>query len=229
MKVNCPSCQREIPAVDINIQSAIAKCSACDEYFTLASIRAGVAHEMQKPLVPQPSEIMLIREGNTLVIQWGWFTWGNLFLTVFAAYWDTTMYNVIISSTQDGQIPYFILFHVAAGVYFTYLVLTGYLNKSQIRITQNSIMVQHGPLPWPGNKIVSTESIIQLFCALTPKVPLVRGNIPTYDVWVLYQDRLRVKLVSRISTAPQALYIEQQLEAALGIEDYPVAGELKAV
>lgn len=36
MQVTCPSCHRVIPPEDVNIQSAIAKCSACSEVFSFA-------------------------------------------------------------------------------------------------------------------------------------------------------------------------------------------------
>jgi hypothetical protein len=45
MHITCPSCQRVIPLEDVNIQVAIAKCTACSEVFSIAP---------QAPVQPTP-------------------------------------------------------------------------------------------------------------------------------------------------------------------------------
>jgi len=229
MKVTCPSCKREIPPEDINIQSAIAKCSACGEFFMLGNNQQGVAAPAGKPQVAMPKNITVFRDMNALIIKRHWFSWTVIPLTLFAVAWDSFLilfYSAAIAGHAPLTFMLFPLIHLSVGVFITYTVLTGYLNSTEVRITGGSISVLHGPLPWPGNKVLTTENIQQVYCIQSN---FTNNRSVTYDLCALYKCGTREKLISGIDQPEQARFIEQQIEAVLGIADAPVAGEMGAV
>lgn len=236
MKVTCPSCKREIPPEDINIQSAIAKCSACGELFTITdNLPSAAAPVLVKPQVPMPKNFALFHEMDALVLLRRWFNWGVIPLAFFCIIWDSFIiffYTMIFRTHAPIFIMLFPSLHLAVGLFLTYIVLTGFFNTTQVRITGSNISVLHGPLPWPGNKNISTLDIQQVYCIQSFNSSSNYNNrrsSPSYDVCVMYQSGNREKLIGGIDQADQARYIEQQIESTLGIADTAIAGELGAV
>ena len=235
MKVTCPSCSRQIPPEDVNILTAMAKCSVCKESFTVSARELGLIPENAWPKVTQsknytnPKEITVEHTESAVIIRNRWFN--RIAIIILSAFVLITSFELSMPLLDIVPKPFLKLLipSVLPVVVAVYLTIATIMNSTEIKLTKDSIIVRHYPLPWVGNKVVPIENIIQLFCVLTPPIPLVRGNIPTYDVWILYEDRKRVKLVGRIYTTQQAQFIEQHLEAALGIDSFPVAGEMGAV
>jgi hypothetical protein len=44
-----------------------------------------------------------------------------------------------------------------ASLVLIYICLTGIFNSTQVTVKQNEIVIRHGPLPWPGKRVVSSE------------------------------------------------------------------------
>jgi hypothetical protein len=43
-------------------------------------------------------------------------------------------------------------------------MLAGFFNKTVIDVGQSMLLVRHGPIPWPGNRRLSTADVTQLYC-----------------------------------------------------------------
>ena len=81
------------------------------------------------------------------------------------------------------------------------------------------------PLPWLGEKRIQTAELKQLYC----KEKLQRGKNSvsyTYQLYAVTRDNQQLQLLSNLDTPDIALFLEQQLEAWLKIEDKPVFGEV---
>ena len=87
------------------------------------------------------------------------------------------------------------------------------------------LTIRHGPLPWPGNHTLNSADIEQLFCQEKFRQGKHGGSY-TYEVHAVLTDGTKKELVSGLDDADQAIFIEQQLEDHLGIEDRRVPGEL---
>jgi hypothetical protein len=174
-----------------------------------------------------PDKLELRNEGSGIEIIRKWFGWKTLFLTVFAVFWDGFLL-VWYSFTLPMGLTLFTLFpliHVAAGVGITYTALTGWINRTRIRVDQGRISVRHGPLPWLGNKDLDGSTLKQLYSK--EKVSRGRNSTSiTYEVHAITNTGKNVKLVSGLESSEQALYIEQEIERYFGIEDAPVRGQI---
>ena len=202
MKLTCHSCSKPIPAVDINIELAIAKCSACDAVFSFAAElginerRAAVA---QRPVVPEPQGFSVEALGNELLISRSWWTPAVLFLVFFCVIWDGFLvFWYGIAFTQDDVPWIMVLFptlHLAVGLGLTYYVLCCFVNRTRIKVSMGQLTVRHGPLPWPGNYTLNSADVEQLFCQ-SKFHQGKHGGRYTYEVHAVLIDGTKQKLIS---------------------------------
>jgi hypothetical protein len=120
----------------------------------------------------------------------------------------------------------FPLVHVAVGMGLTYYVLTGYFNKTRIDVDLNAITIRHEPLPFWGNKKVSSKKIVQLYCKKDDALG-ARNGYRAFAVHAITSERRNIKLLSGLDNSEQALFIEQEIEKFLNIEDKRVKGEIR--
>jgi hypothetical protein len=89
MIVSCPTCRQRIPADDVNVQLAIAKCAACNVVFEFADqVGRDRAPIRDRGTVPMPKGIRVEELGSDLTISWRWWRWSALFLLFFCIIWD---------------------------------------------------------------------------------------------------------------------------------------------
>lgn len=188
-----------------------------------------------RPAVPMPSGISVDTDGKDLLIYRSWFSWVFIFLAVFCTIWDSIVLVFIgagiFAGTQVG--PMALLFLLIPGLFLvvgaclTYYTICGFVNTTTIRVGQGEISVAHGPLPWWGNIAYPSGDIAQLFT--TEQVHYgKRGSVSfTYSVEFVQRNGARQTLASGLTDAAQALFIEQEIERCLGIQDVPVGGELR--
>jgi hypothetical protein len=236
MKLNCPNCGRSIPAEDVNIALAIAKCSGCDQVFNFAKeVGLPALRPDSKTPVPMPPKFTVEELGSELVIRWSWYSHAVWFLLFFCIFWDGFLifwYSMAFFGASQGMGAVAILFllfpllHVAVGVGLTYFVFCSFINSTVIRISQGELTVRHGPLPWFGNHTLATFEISQLYCS--EKVSNNRrGYHVHYDLNVMRSDNTKLSLLT-LEELDQVLYLEQKLESCLKIEDQRVPGEVRS-
>lgn len=232
MKITCPTCHRQIPAPDINIQQGIARCGDCQEMFSFlrdvaTPVPAGnvaVAAVEKREVAQTPPGLTVTHVMNDLVITRRWFTKMAFGLLVFCVIWDGMMVLFITLGLRDGNFPWPILLHLAAGIFITYWMLTSFVNSTEISVNDQTLTVRHFPLPWPGNMSIPVATIDQLYCthATTQRNS---SNSQYFAVNLLQKDGKAVVLATNIEQPAQARYIEQEIERRLGIVDRPIVGE----
>ena len=101
--------------------------------------------------------------------------------------------------------------------------------RSTILVNVDRLSIRHHPVPWRGNRSLDIGDILQLYCDES-YVTKNRTTNPSvtwmYNLNALLADGRKLKLLSGLPK-DQALFLEQQLEEWLGIEPYPVSGELE--
>ena len=183
--------------------------------------------------VPMPAKFK-IEQGGDFTLKWRWFGPQFVFLVLFCVFWDgflVVWYSIALASLVGGggaaMIPMilFPLIHVAVGVGLTYFTICGFVNSTVIRVGSGRFSLKHGPLPWRGNVDIDASSLEQLYS----EQRVHRGKNGTtysYDVMAVERDGLTRKLITGLEDASHALFLEQTLEAQLGIADRAVGGEL---
>jgi len=182
-----------------------------------------------------PENIKINKNFQQLRIVRKWFGIKFIFLTMFVFVWDAFLINwyvMAFSSLSFSQNAVYLmpllfpLIHVAFGIGLTYYTLAGYLNKTFIDVNFNSITIRHEPLPFWGVKKVSSKKVIQLYCKRDDFFNS-RNIYRPFAVHAITNERKNIKLLSGLDNSDQALFIEQEIEKFLSIEDKPVKGEIR--
>ena len=183
---------------------------------------------MSNKIVPIPEKMEIINNGFDMIIRRKWFSPKFIFLTVFVIFWDGFLvfwYSMATGMDAPLIFKLFPLIHVAVGIGLTYYVIAGYLNNTDIIVSNSDLVIKSYPLPWIGDKTISTKNIMQLYT----KEVISRGKNGTsvsYEVHGLDLNDRQIKLVKGLETKEQGLFIEHKIEEYLSIDDAPVAGEV---
>ena len=233
--LSCPSCGQDLQPDDVNIELMVAMCRGCASMVELAPARTprGTGAERAVPpaellkLVSPPAGITIQERGEHLILKRRWFELGPrfLFTLLWCTVWDgflVVWYSVSIVGLLSGEggavaTLLFPMLHVAAGIAVTYWLVATAVNNSTLEVGPSHLKVSHGPLPWRAPDPVPVKSIDQLY--------VVSKNDQGYTVVARRTDRTSVELLGGLTRDVQARFLEQRIEAHLGLADQAVAGE----
>ncbi len=229
VELRCKSCGALLKPENVVERLAMARCDHCGAVFGIEGLPSATAGEVSRERgpVPMPKGIEVNQFGGSLEITRRWFGFAFLFLVFFCIVWDGFMvvWHAIALSSGAWFMSVFGLIHTAVGVGLTYYTIAGFVNSTVIRAGQGLIEIRHGPLPWPGNKTLPSYEVEQLYSQ--EKVHRGKNGVHyTYTVQAMMSNGRRETVVGGLTDTEQALYIEQQVEQFLGIQDKPMAGEL---
>ena len=239
MKLQCEACGSTIPAEDVNLEMALAKCRECDNVFSFlpalgdaAAVNAPAAERLPAPM---PKRFRVEELGKDLTITFRWFTPVLFFLVFFCIIWDgflvvwySMAFGEIFGGKRDPMMWIMVVFpviHLLVGVFLTYYTISAFVNKTVIRAAGGELSVSHGPFPWGGNHRVPINDVRQVYCTETSHHGK-HGHRYSYTVNVLRRDDTKLKLLSSIQELDEALFIEQKLRQHLGLSDERVPGSL---
>lgn len=128
--------------------------------------------------------------------------------------------NVAISASPL-MIKLFPWISAISGAGILYFMLTTWFNKTHIIVSQNTIEIQHKPLPWFGNKKLETKNIKQLYVKEWMSTSTSSHRKSSYYLHVISIDEDDITLM-KLEKKEQAYFIEQQIEKYLGIKNLKV-------
>lgn len=223
MQLTCPQCQAPIPASDVNVASMAAKCAACDSVFSFADDVAAPSHKPVEP-VQLPSRFTIDERGSELIITRRWFSSVIVFFIFFCLFWDgflVVWYIIAFTGQSPLIMKIFPIGHLAVGVGLTWFTIAGVFNRTTIAVNYDRLSIRHRPIPWFGNREIPANHIEQLFV----DTGFTQNNRQTYRVRARTNRSKTIKLIGGLKNREEALFIEQQVEKFLGIDDQRVAGE----
>jgi len=234
-QLTCKACGKPIPAADVNIDKAIAKCGACDAVFSIRDIGVGAGERPKLP-VPMPKCFQVENWGSELTLTRRWYTHSLWALLAFCMFWDgflVVWYSIGISILINGEdvgpvwlMFVFPVFHVAIGAGLTYAVLCGFLNRTVVRVSGGELSIRHGPLPWPGNQQLLTTDVRQLYCTESKRQWSQQNGRRKFDVVIQSKANDKITLLTGLEELDHGLFVEQQVEQHLKIRDERVPGEV---
>ncbi len=226
----CRRCQAPLATNDFNWELGLATCAHCNTVFSIEG-RPGAALRSpatwQRPPVPIPAKFEITHPSNGLSISYRWFRLSFVFLAVFSVFWNGFMLVWHGISLASGALfmSAFGLIHTAVGIGIGYYTIAGFLNHTKIAVERDVLHVRHGPMPWFGNLDLLVGDLEQLYAKQVVKQNQ-NGSSTSYEVHAILRNGRQQKLISGLDEPEQALYLEQEIERYLGIEDRPVPSEL---
>ncbi len=224
VELKCRNCGSQLTPANFSPQLMAARCPHCAALFAIALPDKRQAY--RRPEVSLPKRFHLHRGTDALVITRRWLDSKAYFLLFFAIFWNgfLIVWHAISISQGMWIMSLFGLIHTGVGLVLIYTVLAMFLNSTVIRASADAMEVKTGPLKWKGDKQLPSAEVVQLYCM--EKVTRGRnGSSSDYRVDAVLRDNRRETLIHGLPDPDQALFIEQQIEQYLGIEDHPVTGE----
>ena len=229
MKLHCSACGSPIPAVDVDLRTTMAKCARCDNVFSFAA-EAGGRRPPAAPQgpVPRPARMVVDDFAGDLTVRWRWFSPAHIFLAIFCLAWDSFLFAwySISLSVQHAPPPFswlmivFPVGHVAVGVTLTYLVLTGFVNRTKVRVNGRTVTVGHGPLPWRQPPTID-GSRIDHFTAAWDLSRQRSTSGPSTTLSAVMTDGSIIRLIGGLRGAAECEWLKQQLEQRLKLHPGP--------
>jgi hypothetical protein len=232
MQIVCPKCDATIPADNLDLGRNLAKCGVCGEVFNCAAQLDGLASpgggDIKRGEVPLPKGLRVYRRADGLRILRRWLGPKFFGLAFFCLFWNGFMvvwFTIAITQKQWAMAAFGTV-HGLVGLGVAYFTLAGFLNTTTITVVHGLLSVTSGPIRVPGNKNITADALQQLYT----KRHVSHGKNGTsisYELRAQTTDGKDEKLVGGLDKQEQALFMEQQIEEFLGIEDRPIRGEVE--
>ncbi len=178
-----------------------------------------------------PAKIEITRNFDRLQIVRKWLGFKFYLFTPFAIAWDAFLlfWGVLTFLFHDHLVIMLLilLLLMVSGIWLTYYLLTGYLNKTVIDVDVDFLTIKHGPLPSGGNKKISSKTLKQLYCTRREYFEPRLNPYATCDLRAITDDQRNIMLIEELDNSEQALFIEREIEKFLNIEDRPVKGAIR--
>jgi hypothetical protein len=176
--------------------------------------------------VGMPDKMDVSHKGSYLEITRRWIGAKVFFMVPFTIFWCGFLVFWYSKAMDIENLTFrlFPLLHVGVGIWLLYSTTAGLINKTTVRVGFERITVRHGPVPYFG-KTISAMDIKQLYSKEKTSYSSRQRSV-SYEIHAMTQAGKNVKLVTRLESSEQALFIEQEIEKYLGIKDRPVRGEI---
>ncbi len=225
MKLFCPSCGQAIPAENINLDRAMAKCGGCDNVFAFGDALADEGAkriQASSASIGRPTRMTVDEWAGSLVVRWRWFGAQHIALTIFCIAWDSFLifwYTMAFTRDAPWIMIVFPVAHLAVGLGLTYYVLCGFLNSSTVQVSSSEISVRHQPLPWPGNRRLNVDEVRELFADTKRNAHRdddgYRRTSITHCVSAILRDGTKINLVGNLRDGDEAQYLSRLLQQRL--------------
>lgn len=233
--LSCPNCHHFVSAIDINIDKAIAKCHNCNHVFRITGDLKGKIEQLDYPepgaLMPDGLEVLRLNEELEIDVNWrrSASKSGTRFLMFFTAVWNLFLLPFVLVGIFAGefQILLFTSVHLAVGLGLIYYLARIFLNTTKVIVNRSGIQLDTGPLkaPWSKPKRIARSDIRQLYVSkYTSSTTNGKPNY-AYALYAILHNTQKIKLLSQMNLETQ-LYLEQEIERFLGIQDQYVADEV---
>ena len=218
--LDCPECKTPVKSENISLDNLMAKCNHCSAVFTIENDLPPVR---SKPVVQLPKGIEMLNSFKGLEFRFKWRDATNTFLMFFTIMWNGMLLPFVIGAIMSGELMLLLgtSIHLIIGLCLLYYVITILVNITTIDVGERSLSVVHGPLrlPFYDNKELPVESIEQIY--VEEYVSSRTNGRPNYAhaVNAVLKDKSEIQLLKGLKRKDQALYIEQEIEFFLRIDD----------
>ena len=178
--------------------------------------------ETSRPVIAMPPGFSSSRRDNRFEIQW---SWRSPFAFIFLGF--VIAYNLILLKIlSESEFEFFSILFMLGGLVISYIGLAEMFNTTTISADEYWLTVRHSPIPWYPAPTVSSSTIAQLYVSEGFTKSRGGGKTPYYLLYAVLRDDLHQQLSNKLRTIEPALYLEQEFERALHIQDRAVEGEV---
>jgi hypothetical protein len=183
-----------------------------------AAPQAQAAPQPPRPTAELPKGLTVQEGGGGLVITRVWWRTKHVVMIAFvgtALVWTVAQW---VSALDAHELPpSYVLIATPFVLAWDIMLTAMFITKTRITVGGGRLDVRTAPFPLAKNGSIATAELSQLFAV---------KDGPFYAVMAELRSGQVLPLLRMMKLAEHALAIEQRIEAALGIVDRPVEGEL---
>ena len=222
MILRCTTCSTPFRPDDVTMVTGLARCRVCD---IVVTVTPGPS---PRPEVVRPEMMTVEEKAKSIRISWpvatGFFRFFALGMFLLLLGISGIVLSILFISPA-------IWMHEAPPVFFVLLILAFptiltlglAINDVVLELNPEELAAFYAPIPGMGfRRSFNPASVAQLYC----RSSTARNGSQMFEVAALMTDGNVFCIASDLPDTRSALFIEQQLERHLGIEDRIVNGEL---
>ena len=228
----CGRCGTRIDPASIDEERDLATCKLCGNLIDMRQVAAAAdssggapsaARSPARDAVTLPPGISVSRDGGQLVITRRWMRTKHIVMHAIVLPLLLWVAYLWVSALGEDELPaVWVMVVTPIVMWVDFMTVAMLVNRTRVVVDGQTLKVTTAPLPIFPGCVVPRSEVVQLFSVLETQ----QGAKRIYTVMAELEGRRVQALVRFLISAEQALFIEQQLEAALGIEDVAVDGEL---
>lgn len=234
LSLHCKNCDATISADNININKTLAKCDNCGSVFGFED-DVFFQNRRGRPEIVMPEGVEVLNLLTSMEIELSWFKSMKrssiAFEVMFTVLWNVMLFGIIIGMLVSGMgFPLlFLSIHLIVGLGLAYRLFSKFINKTKITINNRGINIEHGPLKSFSRKNlnIKQQDLSQLYVSeYTTNIEINDQPQRAYGLFAILKGDKKIRLIKDCNKET-ALYLEQEIERHLEIEDYTVRGEIK--
>lgn len=169
--------------------------------------------------VARPKSIREEHDGGTARWTYRWFSPGVLVQLLFVLIANGLVVGAGEAAFRRTSPLLCVLSPFAlAGGFALYCVVCSLVNRTVVTVAGNGLTVRHGPLPLRRGLQLVRREMFQFFC-------YEDGRSRRYELRALLKDGSVRPVLSHLATPEEAIFLEQQIEKQLRIQDCEVPHE----
>ncbi len=229
LNLDCTNCGHPIGGEEVNINSTLAKCSNCQNVMFLEDDTFfGAERGRPEMIIPEGTEIISMPSSLDIQIKWSKSGGGFNFMTFFTVVWNLLLlpfaFTMIASGNIGGLLP--MAAHLLVGLGLLYNTMKMFVNYTDVYITDDRIHIAQKPLSWFTKEVnISTRDVKQLYVSRYVSSTTNGQANYAYGLHAVLKNGKSIKLIKGLNKETQ-LYLEQEIERFLEIEDENVGGEI---
>ena len=217
--ITCKNCSKEIPSQDADQEHHLIICPACKAVFKVTD-KGNTLVPVNPPPRGLPIGTSIEVVDNELIITHRKLRLTHIGLSIVV--FPLLFFGLFFSDLATAEFLFNPLTWMVFGL--AYYALTGYVNRTVVYVNPKLLRVRHGPLLPRRNSQIKVKDIKQLYVKQHVQ-RTKKGSTTTYQLYVTNRNGQKTELASGLDSPEQALFLEQEVERYLGIEDKPVPGE----
>jgi len=169
----------------------------------------------------RPEALTVTRDDHQLVIERKWNQQHSVLAPFLIGIWNLMLItcSVIIIGDGIGTVLLFFSIFYVAGILGTWYVAAHRLNSTTLTNDDQSLRVQHHPVPW-GGLTLRRDDIKEIYIEHWHSEPEVitetnKDKIDSYTVKAVRNNGREFRLTRRIYDQAEALYVEHQITSFL--------------
>lgn len=173
-----------------------------------------------------PENVERLVHANGLELRRRWRSWQAFSYLVFGLLWFGFSFRngpPLFQALPYGDVLYTL--SLVIGTAIIYFGLCQIVNYSSIRVYPDRLQIKHGPLPLLLGKSIERSDIKQLYVHQHNR-RTENGTVISYELRMQSQRGKDYCLLKHVTEKLSVKYIEQEIEAYLGIHNVAVKGEV---